>query len=65
MCSSDLAKLGFERAVVPKSGPQRRAAGLPVTEIGHLRDLLPLFGIDGGAKPRRARDMKTEGAKTP
>ena len=51
----EAAKLGFERAVMPKSGPQRRSPGLPTTEIAHLRDLLPLFGLDGARPHRKAR----------
>ncbi|HET9149590.1 MAG TPA: DNA repair protein RadA, partial [Alphaproteobacteria bacterium] len=51
----EAAKLGFERAVMPKSGPQRRSPGLPTTEIAHLRDLLPLFGLDGPRSNRKAR----------
>ena len=44
----EAAKLGFERAIVPKrrsrtgNGSGARA-GLQQESIGHLRDLLPLF----------------------
>jgi hypothetical protein len=38
-------------------GAGRKATALPATEIAHLRDLLPLFGLDQGRPQRRAKDQ--------
>ena len=54
----EAAKLGFERAVMPKALPsstgsaRKVSTALPITEISNLRDLLSLFGLEGG-KPNR------------
>jgi DNA repair protein RadA/Sms len=55
----EAAKLGFERAVMPRTVATRKATGLPTTEIAHLRDLLPLFGLDGGRNRRKAETART------
>jgi DNA repair protein RadA/Sms len=55
----EAAKLGFERAVMPRSAPGRKATALPATEIVHLRDLLPLFGLEGGRPRRKAETART------
>ena len=57
----EAAKLGFERAVMPKALPSSTGAArkvstaLPITEISNLRDLLALFGLEGGKAARKAR----------
>jgi DNA repair protein RadA/Sms len=51
----EAAKLGFERAVMPNNIQTRKSAALPTTEIAHLRDLMPLFGLDGARAARRAQ----------
>jgi DNA repair protein RadA/Sms len=49
----EAAKLGFGEALIPRrlraSGRGGVAEGLLIREIGHLQDLLPLFG-DGDLK---------------
>ncbi|MDB5366986.1 MAG: repair protein RadA [Rhodospirillales bacterium] len=51
----EAAKLGFGRAILPSGRSRRGGAGadlLARTEIGHVRDLLDLFG---DAQPNRSR----------
>jgi DNA repair protein RadA/Sms len=51
----EAAKLGFGRAILPAGRSRRGGAGadlLARTEIGHVRDLLDLFG---DAQPNRSR----------
>jgi DNA repair protein RadA/Sms len=55
----EAAKLGFERAVMPKAGPGRKAAAIPATDIAHVRDLLPLFGLESGRRGRKAQTART------
>jgi DNA repair protein RadA/Sms len=56
----EAAKLGFTRAIIPSrrqgKGP-RGAQPVAVTEIGHLSELIPLFG-GGERKPARPRAVK-------
>ncbi|MGE5538946.1 MAG: DNA repair protein RadA [Gemmatimonas sp.] len=55
----EAAKLGFERAVMPKAAPGRKVTAIPATEIAHVRDLLPLFGLESGRKARKAQTART------
>jgi DNA repair protein RadA/Sms len=54
----EAAKLGFERAVMPRAAG-RKATALPTTEIAHLRDLLPLFELDGARARRKPQSART------
>ena len=47
----EAAKLGFSKAVTPKRrrGRGETVPGIAIQEIGHLSDLLEVFGIDASA----------------
>ncbi len=70
----EAAKLGFAQAITPPRGStgakSRRAAaddadGLKVSEIGHLDDLLRLFGLSGEARASRPRSGSRQGGARP
>jgi DNA repair protein RadA/Sms len=70
----EAAKLGFAQAITPPRGnaspKSRRAAaddadGLKVSEIGHLDDLLRLFGLSGEARAPHARSGPRQGGARP
>ena len=69
----EAAKLGFSQAVIPRrpaSAKAKRGAaedvdGLKVTEIGHLDDLLELFGLTGESRSARGANPGTPRSRAP